>query len=147
MKINYNDILEKNMINVFADILKRIEKKGLTEGHHLYVTFETKNQKIIMSDWLKKKFTDFMTIVIQYEYWNFKVLKNSFKITLSFNNMKENLEIPFESVVSFTDPYANFGLKLKNVETEKNKKKKKKKKREDKSYKNNIIKFDRFKKN
>jgi len=33
-------------------------------------------------------------------------------ILLSFNNVKVNLLIPFESIISFADPNANFGLKL-----------------------------------
>ena len=39
MKIDYQNILKKNMINVFKDVLKNIEKNGLSEGHHLYITF------------------------------------------------------------------------------------------------------------
>ena len=41
MKIDYSKILKNNMINVFKDVLKIIEKNGLTEGHHLYITFKT----------------------------------------------------------------------------------------------------------
>ena len=53
-----------------------------------------------------------MTIVIQYEYWNLKVFEEKFEILLSFNNIKVNLFIPFKSIISFADPYANFGLKI-----------------------------------
>ena len=112
MKIDYSKILQDNMLNVLRDVLKNIEKNGLGESHHLYITFKTNNKNVIMPNWLKDKFPNEMTIVIQYEYWNFKLFKNYFKITLSFNNIKSNLEIPFKSVISFADPYANFGLKL-----------------------------------
>ena len=57
-----------------------------------------------------------MTIVIQYEYYNLKVKKDKFLIGLSFNDIKANLEINYESVISFADPYANFGLKLMDKE-------------------------------
>ena len=53
-----------------------------------------------------------MTIVIQYEYWNYDVANDHFTITLSFNDIKTDLIVPFSSVISFADPYANFGLKL-----------------------------------
>ena len=87
-----------------------------------------------------------MTIVIQYEYWNFKVQKNNFIIDLSFNNIKTNLNIPFESIISFADPYANFGLQLiqkENKDVLKNIKPKsiKKKKEEILKNKNNVIEF------
>ena len=112
MKIKYSEILNKNMINVFKDVLKEIETNGLQQGHHLYITFNTNNKKLKMPVWLKEKHPKEITIVIQYEYWNFKVKKNNFTIGLSFNNIKTNLNIPFETVISFADPYANFGLKL-----------------------------------
>ena len=72
--------------------------------------------KVIMPKWLFDKFPIEMTIVIQHEYWNFKVSKDNFKITLSFNNIKSDLCIPYKSVTSFADPYTNFGLKLNSFE-------------------------------
>ena len=44
--------------------------------------------------------------------WNFKINKDTFIIGLSFENIKTDLEISYDSVISFADPYANFGLKL-----------------------------------
>ena len=70
------------------------------------------NKKVIIPQWLLDKFPSEMTIVIQYEYWNYEVTNDHFKITLSFNDIKTDLIIPFSSVISFADPYANFGLKL-----------------------------------
>lgn len=133
------------MINVFKDVLLAIEKNGLSEGHHLYITFNTKDPKINIPEWLKKKYLDEMTIVIQYEYWNFKVKKNSFDIDLSFDDIKTKLNIHFDSIISFADPYANFGLKLNN-----NKKKLVKEKNNlnnKNNIKDNVIDFKKFKKN
>ena len=142
MKINYLDILNKNMINVFIEVLKNIKKNGLKEGHHLYITFRTNEKKVNIPIWLKNKFPKEMTIVIQYEYWNLMINKTEFKITLSFNDIKSDLTIPFKSVISFADPYANFGLKLINDD-----KKSSVKKNKIKYNKNNIIDFTEFKKN
>ena len=88
MKINYPDILNKNMINVFIEVLKNIKKNGLKEGHHLYITFRTNEKKVNIPIWLKNKFPKEMTIVIQYEYWNLLINKSDFKITLSFGSLK-----------------------------------------------------------
>ena len=152
MKINYQEILKKNMINVFKDVLLNIKNFGLQENHHLYITFNTENKKVKIPEWLKKKYPQEITIVIQYEYWNFKVNKNSFNISLSFQDIITNLSIPFDSVISFADPYANFGLKLKQNNDitnpdQKNFKKKKKEKQINKTNKDNIIDFKTFKKN
>ena len=66
-----------------------------------------------------------MTIIIQYEFWNLKIYKEYFDVSLSFNDIKTNLSISYNSVISFADPYANFGLKLSSLETSINKKNKK----------------------
>ncbi len=147
MKINYQQILKKNMINVLKDVLKVIEKDNLIEGHHLYITFNTENKKVILPKWLKKKHPKEMTIVLQHEYSNLKVLKEKFEILLSFNDIKVNLSIPFISIISFADPFANFGLKIineNNLTTLRQKKEKTKNKINKK--KDNVIDFTKFKK-
>ena len=85
-----------------------------------------------------------MTIVIQYEYYNLKVNKNNFSISLSFNDIKTNLTIDYKSIVSFADPSVNFGLIL-----QKNKSQKKLKRNLDnkKSKEGNVINFSNYKKN
>ena len=145
MKINYSKILKKNMINVLRDVLINIKKNGLQEGHHLYITFKTSNKEVIIPQWLLDKFPSEMTIVIQYEYWNYEVANDHFKITLSFNDTKTDLMIPFNSVISFADPYANFGLKLIQNKAMNNKNKTKQKlKNKEYSEKDNIIELNKF---
>jgi uncharacterized protein len=146
MKINYTNILNKNMINVFKDVLLNIQKNGLQEDHHLYITFDTNNKNIKIPKWLKEKFIKEMTIVIQYEYWNLKIKKNFFNIGLSFDDIKTDLEISYDSVISFADPYANFGLRLiPEVIHEDKTQLKKTKNKSDKS--DNIIDFKSYRKN
>ena len=84
-----------------------------------------------------------MTIVIQYEYYDFTVNKNNFKIGLSFNNIKANLIIDYNSIISFADPFENFGLKLK----QNNNKKLKTKNNLKKQNPDNVIDFTNYKKN
>ena len=138
------------MLNVFRDVLKNIEVNGLKKGHHLYITFRTDVKKVVIPDWLKAKHPKEMTIIIQYEYWNFKVKNDSFNIGLSFNDIKADITVPFDAVISFADPYANFGLKL--IDEEINKKLSDKKPKRKKTVikknkdKDNIIEFQKFKK-
>ena len=150
MKIHYSQILKKNMLNVFRDVLKDIEENGLQEGHHLYIVFQTDVKKVVIPSWLKEKHPKEMTIIIQYEYWNFKVKNDSFNIGLSFNDIKTNVTVPFDAVISFADPYANFGLKLINEEINKKLSDKKIKRKKSVIKKNkvkdNIIEFQKFKK-
>jgi len=135
------------MINVLKDVLINIKNNGLQESHHLYITFKTNDKKVIIPQWLLDKFPSEMTIVIQHEYWNYDVANDHFSITLSFSDIKTDLMIPFSSVISFADPYANFGLKLiqeKAIIDKNINKKKKKLKNKKYSKKNNVIELNKF---
>ena len=142
--IEYQKILDKNMLNVFKDILKDIKDNGLSNNNHLYITFLTNHKNVELPNWLKQKYPQEMTIVIQYEYYNLELNKNDFSIALSFENIKTNLKINYNSIISFADPSANFGLIL-----QKNKIQKKvnKKIENNKSKKDNVINFSNYKKN
>ena len=111
--IDYNKILINNMKKVFVDVLKDIKKNGLSGGNHIYITFDTNYKKNIIPKWLKEKYPNEITIVIQYEYLNLQIEESYFSVDLSFNDIKTNLKIEYNSIISFSDPFANFGLKLK----------------------------------
>ena len=135
------------MINVLKDVLTNIKNNGLIEGHHLYITFKTNDKKAIIPQWLLDKFPSKMTIVIQHEYWNYDVTNDHFKITLSFNDIIADLLFSFSSVISFGDPYANFGLKLiqdKVIDNKNKNKMKQKLKTKGYSKKDNIIELNKF---
>ena len=141
MTINYKKIMNANIINILKDVLKIIDKEGIVNGHHLYITFMTNHPKVVIPSWLKEKYPNEITIIIQYEYYNLKIFKNYFSITLSFNNIKTDLKIDYDAIISFADPQANFGLKIKdNGNLQKNVRKLRK------SKKNNVIDFNNYKK-
>ena len=148
--IEYQKILNKNLLNVIIEILKEIEKKGLDGNNHLYITFATNNSKTSIPNWLLQKHPSEMTIIIQHEYYHLSVNKKNFNVGLSFNNKKCDLKISFDSIISFADPSANFGLNYQFNKTinENNKKSSKKKKKSlKKNNSSNIINFSNYKKN
>tara|TARA_A100000164_G_C21687925_1_gene667544 strand:- start:360 stop:797 length:438 start_codon:yes stop_codon:yes gene_type:complete len=144
--IDYQKILNNNMINVLKDILQNIENNGLSNNNHLYITFLTGHSKTKIPNWIQEKYPEEMTIVIQYEYYDIKINKSDFEITLSFNDIKATLKIHYDSIISFADPSANFGLRLME-----NKNRKKfnisKKDKITNNKKDNIINFSNYKKN
>ena len=142
--IEYQKILNKNMINVLKDILKNIRDNRLINDNHLYITFYTNYKNNDLPDWIKKKYPEEMTIVIQYEYYDLVLNNNDFSVTLSFSNIRSNLKIKYDSIISFADPSANFGLILQKNKIQKKVNKKIENK---KSNKDNVINFSNFKKN
>ena len=141
--LDYDDILKKNMINVLIDILNNFKQNNIYGDKSLYITFITKSKGVVIPQWLLSKYPEEMTILLQYEYYDLLIAKNYFSVTLSFSNIKINLKIKYDSIISFADPLANFGLILK-----KNKMKKMKKNKLEKnvSFKNNVIDFKNYKK-
>ena len=137
--INYQKILDKNMLSVFKDILRYIRDNGLSNNNHLYITFLTSNKNVDLPNWIKQKYPEEMTIVIQYEYYDIEINKNNFSITLSFNDIKTRLKISYKAIISFADPSANFGLILQKNKLKKN--------LGNKQSKNNVINFSNYKKN
>ena len=142
--IEYQKILDKNMLNVFKDILVNIRDNGLTNNNHLYITFLTDHKNVELPIWLKEKYPKKMTIVIQYEYYDLEINKDKFSISLSFNDIITNLKIDYNAIISFADPSANFGLIL---QKDKMRNKENKNLKNNNSKENNIINFSYYKKN
>jgi Uncharacterized protein conserved in bacteria len=129
------------MLNVLKDILVNIKENGLSSTNQLYITFLTNHKNVKIPNWLLNKYPQEMTIILQYEYYDLKINKESFEVSLSFNDVEASLEIGYDSIISFADPSANFGLKLKTISSKKIIKK------ESKGEKDNIINLSNFKKN
>jgi hypothetical protein len=55
-----------------------------------------------------------MTIVLQHQFWDLKAEEDYFTATLSFNGVREKLDIPYDALISFADPSARFGLQFQN---------------------------------
>ena len=114
--INYNLLTINAMRNVVINLLKDVANNGLPKNHHFYITFDTNYKNIEIPNILKKKYPNEMTIVIENSFWEFLVKDNYFSIVLAFANIKTTLVVPFESLILFSDPYANFHLKFPKLE-------------------------------
>jgi uncharacterized protein len=67
---------------------------------------------VMLSDELRFRYPEEMTIVMQHQFWDLEVEDDRFSIVLSFDNVKQNLTIPFNALVSFADPSVKFGLQF-----------------------------------
>ncbi|MGC6476492.1 MAG: SspB family protein [Parvibaculales bacterium] len=95
---------------VVRDVLQDTARNGLPGEHHFYLTFITTAPGVVLSDALKTKHPDEMTIVLQNQYEDLNVLDDHFTVRLSFNHKPETLIIPFEALSRFYDPAVSFGL-------------------------------------
>ena len=84
--------------------------------HHFYITFRTEAPGVRIPKRLSERYPDEMTIVLQHQFWDLLVGEESFDVTLSFNDVREVLSIPYEAVTAFADPSVKFGLQFGGLE-------------------------------
>lgn len=109
-EINYDKLIEKSLKNVVIEALKIAEDQGLPSENHFYITFKTNHPQTKISSQLKSQYPEEMTIVLQHQFSNLLVDKNSFCVDLSFGGIPQTLTIPYDAIIYFADPYAKFGL-------------------------------------
>jgi len=116
--IGYNALTQAALRGIVRATLANVSKlERLPGDHHFYITFRTRTQGVQMADYLKDRFPEEMTIVVQHQYWDFQVFDDYFEIILKFSGVPQHLRIPFAALSRFFDPSVNFGLQFES-ETE-----------------------------
>ncbi len=110
--IDYPLLIDNAMRGVVRDILRKVAVTGLPGDHHFYVSFSTTFPGVKISETLRSKYPKEITIVLQHQFWDFKVEEQQFQVTLSFSGVPEKLVIPFASLTAFADPSTKFGLQF-----------------------------------
>jgi uncharacterized protein len=98
---------------VIRKVLTEVAATGRLPGdHHFFITFLTGAPGVRISQHLKTKYVEQMTIVVQHQFWDLKVTDTQFEIGLSFSDTPERLVIPFNAIRGFYDPSVNFELEF-----------------------------------
>ena len=118
--INYAQLMQKAMQGLMIDVLKKTSINGLPGNHHYFISFKTKSEGVKVADWIKERYPEEMTIVIQHWFDNLDVNDKCFSITLNFGDNPENLTIPWDSILTFVDPSVEFGLRFEGEENKDN---------------------------
>ncbi|WP_282602940.1 ClpXP protease specificity-enhancing factor SspB [Paracoccus sp. PARArs4] len=110
--IDYGGMMHRAMQGLIAEVLRKIADEGLPGDHHFFITFDTRDEGVEMADWLRQRYPEEMTIVIQHWFDNLVIEDDHFTITLNFGNQPEPLVIPFDALRTFVDPSVEFGLRF-----------------------------------
>lgn len=110
--LKYDRMVENALRGVVREALAQIAKVGLPGAHHFYITFRTGHSGVTIPEYLRLKFPQEMTIVLQYQFWGLEVDADKFAVTLSFSDVHERLTVPFDAVTGFADPSVKFGLQF-----------------------------------
>ncbi len=116
--IRYDLLVQEAMRGVVRKVLADAARNGLPGDHHFYIAFRTGARGVKLSQRMKERFPEEMTVVLQFQFWDLAVTETAFEVGLSFGNVPEKLVVPFDAIVGFSDPSVDFGLKISIQEPE-----------------------------
>ncbi len=109
-KIDYQLLLDNALKSVVKDALIYAQINGLGDGAHFFITFKTRDAGVQLPDFLRMRYPDIMTIVLQYSYTNLHVSDKEFGVQLTFDGRPFFIRVPFSALVEFKDPSVDFIL-------------------------------------
>jgi hypothetical protein len=110
--IRYDLLVQDALKGVVRKVLSDAARDGLSGDHHFYISFRTDFPGVRLSNRLREKYPQDMTIILQHQYWDLGVTEHAFEVGLSFSGVPERLLVPFDAVTGFFDPSVQFGLKF-----------------------------------
>ena len=110
--IRYDLLVQDALKGVVRRVLIDAGKDGLPGEHHFYISFRTDYAGVRISNRLREKYPQEMTIVMQHQFWDLVITEQAFEVGMSFSGVPEKLVIPFDSLTGFFDPSVQFGLKF-----------------------------------
>jgi hypothetical protein len=113
--IRYDLLAQDALRSVVKKVLIDVAKHGPPGDHHFFVAFDTRAAGVKISERVRAKYPEEMTIVLQHQFWDLIVGDKGFEVGLSFNGVPERLVVPFEAIKGFFDPSVQFGLQFETI--------------------------------
>ena len=114
--IRYDILAQAALRGVVRTVLADAAKKGLPGEHHFKITFNTTASGVRLSERMRARYPNEMTIVLQHQFWDVTVTEQSFEVGLSFGGIPERVAVPFEAVTAFYDPAVQFGFQFETID-------------------------------
>jgi hypothetical protein len=115
VELDYDDLIQEAQKRAYRflmrDVLTLVAELGDAPGeHHFFIEFFTGAPGVSIPDHLKEQYPERMTIVLQHQFENLVVSDDHVGVTLWFKGKEARLEVPFDAVIQFADPSAQFGV-------------------------------------
>jgi len=110
--IRYDLLAQDALRGLVKKVLSDVSRFGLPGEHHLYISFDTRAPGVRLSQRLREKYPEEMTVILQHQFWDLAVTEHAFEVGLSFGNAPERLLVPFSAIKGFFDPSVQFGLQF-----------------------------------
>ena len=90
-RFHYDALVDDALRSVVRRVLTQVAEKGLPGSHHFYISFRSTDPGVVMPDYLRAKYPEEMTVVLQHQYWDLIVAPDHFEVTVSFNKQQERI--------------------------------------------------------
>ena len=111
-RFHYDALVDDALRSVVRRVLTQVAEKGLPGSHHFYISFRSTDPGVVLPEYLRAKYPEEMTIVLQHQYWDLIIAPDHFEVTVSFNKQQERISVPFAALSAFVDPSVRFGLQF-----------------------------------
>jgi hypothetical protein len=110
--IRYDLMVQEALRGVVRKVLAAAARDGLPGGHYFHVEFLTAAPGVRLSDRMRERFPERMTIILQHHFWDLEVSEEAMEVGLSFGGVAERVRVPFAAVTGFFDESVQFGLRF-----------------------------------
>ncbi|MDJ0931186.1 ClpXP protease specificity-enhancing factor SspB [Breoghania sp.] len=110
--IRYDIIIQGALRGAVKKILTEVARTGLPGEHHFYIAFDTTAPGVRISQRLRERYPQEMTVVLQHQFWDLTITDHTFEVGLSFGGVPERLLVPFSAIKGFFDPSVQFALEF-----------------------------------
>lgn len=121
MTKEYKPFLQKAFRGVVRDILADVARNGLSGESHYFITFQTNREDVVIPDFVRAKYPEEISIILQNQFSNLIAGPDSFSVDLAFGGVMSTLVVPYTALKVFADPAAQFMLSFEPEESLKKK--------------------------
>jgi len=114
--LDYHRMVQRALRGVMREALEVAAEEGLPGEHHFYVSFRSQDPGVVVPAFLRDRYPEEVTIVLQHQFWDLDVGDDGFAVTLTFDASRQRVAVPWEAVTAFIDPAAEFALRFQALE-------------------------------
>ena len=92
--------------------LEHVEEEGLPGEHHFLVGFHSRAEGVLLPAFLRDKYPEEVTIVLQNQFWDLVTDDDGFSVTLAFGGARHRVFVPWPALTAFADPGAQLALRF-----------------------------------
>jgi len=116
--LDYHALIQGALRSVVREAMARVAEEGFPGEHHFYLSFRTEAPGVVVPAFLRERYPEEITIVLQRQFWDLVVDDDGFSVSLSFDASRQRVGVPWEALTAFVDPAAEFALRFSPQGTE-----------------------------